>query len=66
MIYSPILLDVKHPEVILMMENMKAMMVEKMSKKKSDKEKNYTLHIIGAIVIVALIITAFSYWFPLS
>jgi hypothetical protein len=49
-----------------MMENMKAKMVEKMSKKKSDKEKNYTLHIIGAIVIIALVITAFSYWFPLS
>jgi len=49
-----------------MMENMKAKMVEKWSKEKTKKEKNYTLHVIGAIVIIALVITALSYWFPLN
>jgi hypothetical protein len=58
--------DAQRPDVIDMMENMKAKMVEKWSKEKTKKEKNYTLHVIGAIVVIALVITALSYWFPLN
>lgn len=45
------------------MTKMAAKMKEK-SDKNANKEKNYTLHIVGTIVIVALVITCLTYWFP--
>ncbi|MFA6951959.1 MAG: hypothetical protein WCQ23_02645 [Candidatus Methanomethylophilaceae archaeon] len=32
--------------------------------KKAGKEKNYTLHVVGTIIIAALAITVLYYWFP--
>ncbi len=48
-----------------MMESIKAKMVERLTKK-DNKEKNYTLHIVGLIVVVAFAITALNFWFPIS
>jgi hypothetical protein len=48
-----------------MIQDIKVKIAERLLKK-DDKEKNYALHIVGTIVIVALALTALTFWFPIS
>ena len=65
---------VAHPESIsgavleeCTMSRFDDMMAERAAAKakKACKEKNYTLHIVGTVLILALVVTALNYWFPL-
>jgi hypothetical protein len=48
-----------------MIQDIKVKIAERLLKK-DDGEKNYALHIVGTIVIVALALTALTFWFPIS
>lgn len=48
-----------------MIQDIKVKIAERLLKK-DDKEKNYALHIVGTIVIVALALTVLTFWFPIS
>lgn len=48
-----------------MIQDIKVKIAERLLKK-DDGEKNYALHIVGTIVIVALALTVLTFWFPIS